>query len=73
VSTPGDQIVDDFTAESGEPAEPGSDDTEDARLVALNMALDGTDREETERYLSANFTLANSAALLDEVYASVGG
>jgi DivIVA domain-containing protein len=51
----------------------GEDDTEGARLIALNMALNGTPREETDRYLSENFTLADRAALLDEVYASVEG
>ena len=50
-----------------------SDDTEGARLIALNMALNGTPREETERYLAENFQLADRNALLDEVYASVGG
>jgi DivIVA domain-containing protein len=51
----------------------GSDDTEGARLIALNMALNGTPREETERYLAENFQLSNRSALLDEVYASVDG
>ena len=50
-----------------------SDDTEGARLIALNMALNGTPREETDRYLAENFELGDRAALLDEVYASVGG
>jgi DivIVA domain-containing protein len=50
-----------------------SDDTEGARLIALNMALNGTPREETERYLSTNFSLPDRDALLDEVYASVEG
>ncbi|HWI71630.1 MAG TPA: DivIVA domain-containing protein [Baekduia sp.] len=52
-----------------EPA--GDGDTEGARLVALNMALNGTSREETDRYLAENFDLADRAALLDEVYATV--
>lgn len=51
----------------------GSDDTEGARLIALNMALNGTPRAETDRYLADNFKLADRAGLLDEVYASVGG
>jgi DivIVA domain-containing protein len=51
----------------------GDDDTEGARLIALNMALNGTPREETDKYLSENFELANRARLLDEVYASVEG
>jgi DivIVA domain-containing protein len=57
---------------AGGPAD-GSDDTEGARLIALNMALNGTPREETDKYLSENFELNDRAALLDEVYASVGG
>ena len=48
------------------------DDSEGARLIALNMALNGTPREETDRYLEENFQLENRAALLDEVYARVG-
>ena len=51
----------------------GSDDVEGARLIALNMALHGTPREETDRYLAENFTLADRAQLLDEVYATVEG
>ncbi|HEY2317246.1 MAG TPA: DivIVA domain-containing protein [Solirubrobacteraceae bacterium] len=53
-----------------EPAHHG--DAEGARLIALNMALNGTPREETARYLSENFQLADAGGLLDEVYASVG-
>jgi hypothetical protein len=37
------------------------------------MALNGTPREETARYLSENFQLADAGGLLDEVYASVEG
>jgi hypothetical protein len=49
------------------------DDVEGARLVALNMALNGDPREETDRYLAENFDLADRQALLDEVYATVEG
>jgi DivIVA domain-containing protein len=56
-----------------EPAGDGADDTEGARLIALNMALNGTPREETDRYLAENFSLADRSQLLDEVYASVEG
>jgi DivIVA domain-containing protein len=48
-----------------------TDDVEGARLIALNMALNGTPREETDRYLSENFQLSDRDGLLDEVYASV--
>ena len=49
------------------------DDTEGARLIALNMALNGTPREETAKYLEENFELTDAGGLLDEVYASVEG
>jgi DivIVA domain-containing protein len=49
----------------------GGDDIDGARLIALNMALDGTSREETARYLSAHYRLLDPEALLDEVYSSV--
>ena len=45
---------------------------EGARLVALNMALNGTPRAETARYLRENFDLQASEALLDDVYARAG-
>jgi hypothetical protein len=51
----------------------GADDAEGARLIALNMALNGTPREETAKYLSENFQLSDRDGLLDEVYASVEG
>jgi DivIVA domain-containing protein len=51
----------------------GGDDAEGARLIALNMALNGTPREETARYLKENFALSDAKGLLDEVYASVDG
>jgi cell division septum initiation protein DivIVA len=50
---------------------PQGADAEGARLIALNMALNGTPREETARYLSENFHLSDAGGLLDEVYASV--
>jgi chromosome segregation ATPase len=48
-------------------------DRDDARLVALNMALNGSSREETERYLEENFELRDGGILVDEVYATVEG
>jgi hypothetical protein len=51
----------------------GTGDAEGARLIALNMALNGTPREETDRYLAENFELPDRDGLLDEVYASVEG
>lgn len=62
------------TAAEHPPGSSGSsDDAEGARLIALNMALNGTPRDETARYLSQNFELVDSDRLLDEVYASVEG
>ncbi len=55
------------------PAGGAGEDVEGARLIALNMALDGTSREETDRYLAENFKLSDRSALLDEVYESVNG
>ena len=53
------------------PSAPKNGDSAAARIVALDMALSGTSREETDRYLAANYDLPDRAALLDEVYASV--
>jgi hypothetical protein len=58
-----------------EAADDGDDraaDEEGARLIALNMALNGTPRDETEQYLSENFELDDPQALLDDVYARAG-
>ncbi len=49
-----------------------SDDVEAARLVALDMALGGTPREETEKYLAEHYSLADPGAVLDDVYALAG-
>jgi ABC-type transporter Mla subunit MlaD len=46
---------------------------EGARVIALNMALNGSSREETAHYLSENFELDDPEALLDDVYARVSG
>lgn len=64
------QATDDLPEEPPEP-EPQAADLEGARLVALNMALNGTPREETDHYLAENFELDDRQRLLDEVYASV--
>jgi DivIVA domain-containing protein len=56
--------------------EPAADalpeDDDAARLVALDMALAGTPREETERYLAEHYALTDPAGLLDDVYALAG-
>ncbi|HYH60024.1 MAG TPA: DivIVA domain-containing protein [Thermoleophilaceae bacterium] len=51
----------------------GGAGSEGARLIALNMALNGTPREETAAYLRDNFDLPDQDALLDEVYSRAGG
>jgi hypothetical protein len=48
-------------------------DRDGARLVALNMALNGDSREQTDRYLAENYEVADRAKLLDEVYAAIEG
>jgi DivIVA domain-containing protein len=50
------------------PAPSANGDEAGARLIALNMALSGTPREETARYLSEHFELTDGGALLDDVY-----
>ena len=37
------------------------------------MALSGTPRAETERYLAEHYDVPDRDALLDEVYAAAGG
>jgi DivIVA domain-containing protein len=56
-------------ADSGQT--PSGGDLDGARLVALNMALNGESREQADRYLQENFQLADRAKLLDEVYAAI--
>jgi DivIVA domain-containing protein len=53
-------------APDGEPDEAG------ARLIALNMALSGTPREETAAYLAEHYALTDADALLDDVYKRAG-
>ena len=53
------------------PAGNGADEA-GARIIALNMALGGSSREETAAYLAENFSLPDPDALLDDVYAKVG-
>ena len=56
---------------SSEPASAG--DLDGARLVALNMALNGDSRQDTGRYLAENFEIPEPERLLDEVYAAIEG
>jgi hypothetical protein len=54
------------------PADTRPDDQEAARLVALDMALGGAPREETEAYLAEHYALTDPGKLLDDVYALAG-
>jgi len=54
-------------------AAPVNGDLDGARLVALNMALNGDSREDTARYLEENFVVPDRERLLDEVYAAIEG
>jgi len=59
--------------EAAAPAPAGrADDEEAARLVALDMALAGTPREETEKYLAEHYSLADPGGVLDDVYSHAG-
>ncbi len=53
------------------PAE-ASDDSE-ARLVAYSMVLDGKPRDEVAQHLADELGIADSDALLDDLYARSGG
>jgi DivIVA domain-containing protein len=48
-------------------------DLDGARLIALNMALNGDSREDVGRYLADNFDLADRDKLVEEVYAAIEG
>jgi hypothetical protein len=65
-----------------QPAEPAPEapaaamagaDLDGARLIALNMALNGESRTDTERYLAENFQLSDRLKLVDEVYTAIEG
>jgi hypothetical protein len=69
-----------FEAPPAPPPEPvqateaaSTEDLDGARLIALNMALNGEPRDATERYLAENFQLSDRAKLIDEVYAAIDG
>jgi DivIVA domain-containing protein len=51
----------------------GGSDVDGARLIALNMALNGESRADTERYLAENFQLPDRLKLIDEVYSAIEG
>ncbi|HTA12673.1 MAG TPA: hypothetical protein VK765_04560 [Solirubrobacteraceae bacterium] len=53
--------------------EGGAGDLDGARLIALNMALNGESRADTERFLAENFDLTDRLKLIDEVYSAIEG
>ena len=53
------------------PPNGGNGDVDGARLVALNMALNGESREDADRYLAENYQLADRKKLIDEVFAAI--
>jgi septal ring factor EnvC (AmiA/AmiB activator) len=55
-----------------EAAEASADDAE-ARIVAFSMVLDGKPRDEVAQHLADEFGLADSDALLDDLYARAAG
>jgi DivIVA domain-containing protein len=59
-------------APAPEPNE-GNGDLDGARLIALNMALNGDSRAATDRYLAEHYELADRQKLLDEVFAAIEG
>ncbi len=58
---------------SAEAAGAAGGDLDGARLIALNMALNGESRADTERYLAENFQLPDRLKLIDEVYSAIEG
>lgn len=66
------ELEPEVATEAPAPSGGNDEDAEGARLVALNMALNGTPREETDRYLAEHYALSDRTSLLDEVYATVG-
>lgn len=52
---------------------PGGGDLDGARLIALNMALNGESREAADQYLAEKFELADRQRLIEEVYAAIEG
>jgi DivIVA domain-containing protein len=67
------EVLGELPATPAPAARTNGGDDDGARLIALNMALNGTPREETDRYLAENFKLTDRRGLLDEVYSSVEG
>jgi DivIVA domain-containing protein len=56
---------------AAQPSPAGGGDLDGARLIALNMALNGESREDAERYLATHFESIDRVKLIDEVYAAI--
>ena len=61
------------SSSAGEPSGGQQGDLDGARLIALNMALNGDSRAATDRFLAEHYELADRQKLLDEVFAAVEG
>jgi DivIVA domain-containing protein len=72
-TTPGSTAPGSASAGSATAGSAAEDDLDGARLIALNMALNGEPREQADSYLAENFELADREKLLDEVYAAIEG
>lgn len=59
------------TPEGSSAEKAGKDGAEGARMIALNMALKGTPRDQTARYLASNFELEDPDAVVEDVYSRV--
>lgn len=68
---PAEEVV---SAEAAAPGQSGgAPDVDGARLIALNMALNGDSREATDRYLAEHYDLPDREKLIEEVYAAIEG
>jgi hypothetical protein len=68
-----DPVAEDGPAEpAGGGEEPVREEPEGARIVALNMVLDGKSRDEVATHLRDEFDYPDSDKLLDDVYSRVG-
>jgi len=65
------EVLSDASASPPPRSTNGAED-ESARLIAANMVMNRTPREEIDRYLAENFKLTDRRGLLDDVYAAFG-
>jgi len=62
------------SAPAGTAAPAGANgDLDGARLIALNMALNGESRADADRYLAEHFNLSDREKLIEDVYAAIEG